>query len=180
MVEALRQGLCMLLKVSQNFFETHESGTELTILSWRQGLSEISATPCQGECNAGKLKKEAKRVTLLAHNPCKSFPLGSKTSRQHRVAAQGTPRALGYRRDLPGQSRDRKCWVQHLQTEVYLHAFAQGQPLLSADPHPQPLYSSPRSPTLNQVQWQPSIPQQPHTIPTEQQQQSPQALSLAL
>lgn len=144
MVERLRQGLRMLLKPSRNFFETNESGGELTTLSRKTGSFRDFS---QGDCAAGKQEKEAKRVTPLAYHICKSFPLGSKTVRQRRVAAQGTPRVLSYRTDLVGQSTDTEnsafsmsklrctCTALHRDSHWYLLTLM-----------PQPLYSSPRSP----------------------------------
>lgn len=70
MVKRLREGLCVLLKLSPNLSEWDESSAGLTTLSHKAGSSEISATPFQGGHGAWKPEKDAKRVMLLACDPC--------------------------------------------------------------------------------------------------------------
>jgi len=75
-------------------------------------LEAIASHPITVTCEKssdrtrGNGLKEAKRVTPFASDPCKSFPLGSRTLRQRWAAAQRTPRALSYRTEMVGQSTD--------------------------------------------------------------------------
>lgn len=94
MVKRLREGLCVLLKLSPNLSEWDESSAGLTTLSHKAGSSEISASPFQGGHGAWKPEKDAKRVMLLACDPCWSLPQGIIPARQRRLAAHSIPRAL--------------------------------------------------------------------------------------